>query len=331
MSTQPPPPAESARKQKLPRALRFLQTFFGALVLLGFIAYLITHGSEFDEILAASAFDLSILFLLVGVTLTINVVQNLLLIRRLGVPLSLRESFNLTLATNFGNYLPARAGTLISAHYLKKVHGLSYAQSGSLFGIRIVLTMFAIGLNGLLATLLIWSQSGRFSLILLAMFAAIVAAATLIWFLPLPERRETGGRLRRLILEASLGASRLRSAPALGAFVLSTNLLQQATLVARFYFGTRALGSTPPLTQLLLLSPVASLASLTALTPGALGLREAAMGAATYAVGATFATGMRIGTLDRSVLFLVVGLVGGACFASVWLRIRSSERKQLHL
>jgi uncharacterized membrane protein YbhN (UPF0104 family) len=320
------PGQSSARKPRWSRALGALQRVVGTAVLVGFIYYLVDRRSELDEILEASLGDLVVLALLVGVTLTINVVQNLLLIRRLDVSLRWSESFVLTLATNFGNYLPVRAGTLIVAHYLKVVHGLSYARFGSLFGIRILLTFIAIGSSGTIATLLVWANHGRLSLVLFGTFTTLAASATLILVSPLPERRERSGRVRRALEEASEGAIRLRTAPALGAFVLVTNLLQQATLVARFYFGTRALGNSPPLEHLILLAPVASLASLTALTPGALGLREAAMGAATYAIGATFTSGMLVGTLDRSVLFGVVMLLGGVCFPYVWFKIRRVER-----
>jgi uncharacterized membrane protein YbhN (UPF0104 family) len=318
------------RRRQLPRALRVVQNLVGTAVLVGFVYYLVTHSSEAGELLEASAFDVGVLTLLVLVTMTLNLVQNFALVRRLGVDLRWGECFLLTFATNFGNYLPMRAGTLIVAHYLKSVHALPYARYSGLFGIRLLITLFGTGLLGTFATLYIWAASGRLSLYLLAMFAALVVMTTLLWFFPLPPRREGSGRLRRILDDALLGASRLRSDPRLGLLVLSTIVLQQATLVARFHFGTRALGHAAPLGHLLLLSPVASLASLAAFTPGALGLREAAMGAATYAIGASFTSGMQVGTLDRSVLFGVVMLVGGICFPWVWLKIRSVERARPH-
>ena len=310
------------------RPLRWLQDVFGSAVLVGFIYYLVTHRAEAEEVLRASRQDLAVLTALVLVTLAINLVQNVALIRRLGVELTWAEGFVLTFATNFGNYLPMRAGNLIVAHYLKSVHGLPYAHYGSLFGVRLLITLFGIGLLGTSATVYVWMSLERLSLTLLAMFAALMATAALVWLVPLPKREDGSGRLRRTIDEAVLGATRLRRDPALGVLVLATIVLQQATLVARFYFGTRALGTEPPLAYLLLLSPVASLASLAAFTPGALGMREAAMGAATYAIGASFNSGMAVGTLDRSVLFGVVLSFGIFCFPYAWLAIRRAERRQ---
>lgn len=331
MESAPVPPA-AARPKLSParRALRTVQNIIGAAVLAAFVYYLVTHRDEAGEILRASPIDLAILTGLVLVTLTLNMVQNVALIRRLDVKISWREGFVLTFATNFGNYLPMRVGNLIVAHYLKSVHGLPYAHYGSLFGVRLLITFFGIGLLGLCATLVIWVSQGRSSFTLLLIFGLLVAAATLIWLVPLPAPHGSPGKVRRIIDDAIRGALRLQRDPALGALVLATIVLQQATLVARFYFGTRALGSEPPLAHLLLLSPVASLASLAAFTPGALGLREAAMGAATYAVGATFTSGMLVGTLDRSVLFGVVMLFGAFCFPYAWFRIRRVERRAPH-
>ena len=322
---------EAAAQQARPvrRAIRRLQDVLGGVVLVGFIYYLFEHRDEAEEVLRASSDDLAVLTGLVLVTLGLNLIQNVALIRRLGVPLTWAEGFVLTFATNFGNYLPMRAGNLIVAHYLKSVHRLSYAHYGSLFGVRLLITLFGIGLLGSTATLIIWLGLGRLSLTLLIMFGGLMVSAVLVWLVPLPKSKEGGGRLRRSIDAAILGATQLQRDPALGALVLTTIVLQQATLVARFYFGTRALGSHPPLAYLMLLSPVASLASLAAFTPGALGMREAAMGAATYAVGATFSSGMRIGTLDRSVLFGVVSLFGVFCFPYAWFKLRRAERHEL--
>ena len=102
-------------------------------------------------------------------------------------------------------------------------------------------------------------------------------------------------------------------------------ILQELSLVARFYLSVKALGGEAEVPLLLLMAPVAALASYAALTPGALGLREGAMGAATYAVGATFSSGAIMGTLDRTVLLGVITLAGGFSFLHIWRRIRRAE------
>ena len=81
--------------------------------------------------------------------------------------------FVLATATGFGNYLPARIGTIARAHYLKSVHGLRYARFGSIQGIRTVQMVVATGLTGIAGTLGVAASGGRLSLELLAVFAVL--------------------------------------------------------------------------------------------------------------------------------------------------------------
>ena len=74
----------------------------------------------------------------------------------------------------------------------------------------------------------------------------------------------------------------------------------------------------------LLLAPLAALANFAALTPGALGLREAVMGYAMHAVGESFSSGIYLGTMDRAVLLALVTLTGGPSFLWVWSRVRQA-------
>lgn len=322
MSARTDEPGAPPSAGRLRTLLGIAHNAFGTAVLIGFAWYVVAHRAEFDGVFEASVAELACLVALIGLTLFLNAVQNWLLFRGLGVDLRLREATLLMLATNFGNYLPMRAGTLVRAQYLKSVHGLPYAQSGSAFGVRTLITFFGTGVLGLFGMLLVYLEHERTSLGLVAVFIALMLIPAVAWVVPLPAKRERSGRVRRIFEVFVAGADKLRQRPSLGFSVLLAVLLQELTLVARFYLSTRALGADPSLATLLLLSPVATLASYAAITPGALGLREAAMGAATYAVGASFRSGALLGTLDRTVLLGVVAVAGGASFVYVWKRIK---------
>jgi uncharacterized membrane protein YbhN (UPF0104 family) len=302
-----------------------VQNLLGVAVLAGFGYYIYWHRSAFRQVLETPAEQLLLLGCLIPVTLVLNATQSWLLVRGVGVDLGFFEGVLLSLATSFGNYLPMRAGTVVRAHYLKSVHRLPYARFGSVFGIRTLITAFATGLLGIVAVLLIWTSSGRLSTGLLVAFLALVVMPGLAWFIPLPQRRHRQNRLLKMVDELFAGAHQLRRQPGLGSLVLVGVILQELSLVARFYLSVKALGGEAEVPLLLLMAPVAALASYAALTPGALGLREGAMGAATYAVGATFSSGAIMGTLDRTVLLGVITLAGGFSFLHIWRRIRRAE------
>lgn len=299
----------------------WLQNLAGVGVLAGFAWYLFSRREHFAGVLQISRLDVAALVALTGVAFLVISAQSYLLFRAAGVRFSFRENLLLSLATFFGNYLPMRLGTLTRARYLKVVHGLGYARFGSVFGVRVVLTVVATGVMGLIGTLGLALTGGHLSIPLLALFLAfaVLPASILIWKAPSPPRQE--GRAFRALYDFAAGVAELRRRPSLSLQVLGLLMVQYAAAGARFYVAARAIGEDVSPLLVGLLAPVASLANFTALTPGALGLREAVMGYVTYAAGTSFSAGAYLGTLDRMVLLVVVALTGGPAFLWVWMRV----------
>jgi len=282
-------------------------------------------------VLEASVVWLALLVAIILSTLVFNALQMWFLLRASNLCIGFGESFALGCAAGFGNYMPMRAGTVIRAHYLKSVHGLRYTRFASIAGIRTLITILATGAIGLIGTVAAAASGGRLSWVLLICFCLMLSLPVLAWVVRVPQLREGPGRLRRIAVDFLQGADMLRKQPKTGVAVFFAVLLQQISLVARFHVAATATGGPPPpLALLLLLSAVAAFASFAALTPGALGIREAAMGGATYAVGGSFSQGILLGTVDRAVFMAVTAIVGGACFPYVWRRVQNAARvKQL--
>ncbi len=321
-------PAKAPRRRGLARVLSWAHNLFGTAILVGFAYYIWVHRAEFGGVEQVSLADLALLVAIGLSTLFFAAAQMWVLLRASDIAIGLGECFTLGCAAGFGNYLPMRAGTLIRAHYLKSVHGLRYARFAGVTGLRSIITVIATGLLGLIGTLAVAFDGGHLSVPLLAGFFAMLVLPLLAWFIRVPERKEGVGRLRHMIHDFLQGMSLLRERPGASFWAFVWVILQELSMVARFYVATRATGTEPALSLLLLLSPVAALASYAALTPGALGLREAAMGGATFAVGHSFSSGILLGTIDRAVFMAVTTVVGSVSFLLIWLRIRRVERQR---
>ncbi len=310
------------------RCAKWAQQLLGALMLLAFCRYLWLHRGEFRELLDVSGLELSLLVGLIVLSQVLNTAQSWVLLRAAGVSPSFAETFLVNCASNFGNYLPMRAGSLVRAHFLKEVYGLSYARFGSMFGVRSIITLFGTGLFGVIGTLAVAWTGHRLSIALLAGFTLMLAAAAVAWALPAPASPRGLGVVGRILGDVLEGARELRGHPAAGSSVLLLTLVQQVLLAGRFYVATRGSSVEAPVALLFLLSPVATLATFVAWTPGALGFREAAMGGVTYAVGTAFSSGILLGTVDRTMLLLVVAVLGLPSFILVWARLRRLQRSE---
>jgi uncharacterized membrane protein YbhN (UPF0104 family) len=238
------------------------------------------------------------------------------------------ECLLLAVATAFGNYLPARLGTLIRAHYLKSRHGLRYARLVGVTGARTVLMVMATGLAGMAGTLGIALSGGPLSMELLLVFFALCVIPVVTWFWRPRAREGKMSRIQRMLQDFAEGFALLRTRPAMSVGVMVMVVGQYASLAGRFYVAARATGSEPTLALLLLMAPMAALTGFVAITPGGLGLREAVMGYASYATGAPFSNGLFVGTVDRAVLLGMVTVFGSASFIAVWIRIRRSSAEK---
>jgi uncharacterized membrane protein YbhN (UPF0104 family) len=304
------------------RRLFWLPDLVAAVVVFGFLALLWSRRAHLASVLEISLQEIAILCGVVGLTWVVVAAQNYLLYRASGIQVGFWECVVLMAGSGFGNYLPMRLGTVVRAQYLKSVHGFRYARFGSAFGVRTVLLVGATGILGLVGAIGIGLAGGRWSVELLLVFTSLLLVPLMAWVTPLPGPARGVGRVRRILGDFAEGIRSLRQRPWTSLAVLVLIVLQQVTLAARFAVAAAATGSDPPLAVLLLLAPLAVLTAYLSVTPGGLGVREAVMGYATYASGASFSSGLYVGTVDRAIQLAMVAALGGASFAFMWWRSR---------
>lgn len=282
--------------------------------------------SAFRELLDASWADVAVMGLLVLAAWVLSAIQTWVLFRAEGARIGFFENLVLAWCANFANYLPMRVGTVLRGRYMKQVHGLRYARFGSIFGIRTVLLVSASGILGTIGLLGLWLSGGPLSWVLLAVLLGMALASLGALLIPVPRWSASEGRLSRIWNDFVDGFATARARPKVSAVVLALTLLQQLSLGLRFMVGFEAFQSKPSVWILLLLAALVTLVSFVAFTPGALGLREAAVGYIAFATGGDFSLGLFAGSLDRAVMLALTLLLGTPSFIYIWKRLGADPR-----
>lgn len=244
----------------------------------------------------------------------LNSAEFWLLYRAAGTRLGLVENWMLFTAGQLANHLPAQVGTVYRLRYMRVVHGVPYMGSAAIYGANLVITLMAaalVGLGGVVATATL--GGGPLSVPLLFIFIAVAAAAGLFSAVPLPALRTLGGTLARLWGRFHEGFEALRRLPRTALAVAALEVVKYGITAWRIQVTFSLIGIHEPIWLFLVLAPAAGIASFIAVTPGALGFREAFITGAGAAMGLEVTAGLLGATVDRAVMlatFLVLGGIG---------------------
>lgn len=315
--------AERERRRR--RQLALVQNLLGAAIVAWFVRYLWQRRDYLQSILDVSAVHVLALAAVIVVTWILTAAQSGVLYRASGIRIGFGENLLLTVGAAFGSYLPMLAGTVVRFHYMKSIHGLRYARSGSISWLRTILLSLSTALFGLLGTIGLTLAGSRVSPVLFAGFALLLAAplAALFWREPRAWLERTPRA--RILRDFFDGLRALRQDRKNNFVVFLLIVLQQLCLAVRFAIAAQATGQSPSLLLLSILAPIAVFVSFVSVTPAALGLREGVMGYITYATGNSFGNGLFVGTVDRAVLLAMVTLFGGGSLAYLWHKIRRAD------
>jgi uncharacterized membrane protein YbhN (UPF0104 family) len=303
------------------KLITWVQNFVALGIVVWFVVYLWTSQEFLHQAASISARDAGVLSILIVFTWFTASSQGYVLFRASGARIGFFESFVLSAATSFGNHLPMRAGTLVRAHYMKSVHKMSYVVFGSIFSLRLVLTVITSGLIGFSTVTYIALSNGRFSIELLLIFLACAVVPFTVYFWKPTDSAAAEGRISKLWQEFAEGFHHLKDQPRIAIWCALLILAQNLLFATRFYVAARATGMEIDLVIILVLVPIATLVSFTAVTPGGIGFRESIMGYATFATGLQFSNGLFIGTIDRIMLLILTIVFGSSAFIWIWLRV----------
>lgn len=296
-----------------------LVLFTVLLSMLGYYVY--THWEEMRKLLSLSP---TVILQLLGLGLFSSVVNSfyhLSMLLTYGLQLSLTDWMGVVCVSNAIAYvLPMRADLVFSATYYKRVKGLAYTKSVSMgagnivFGVAFSLLQILVALLGMGLMDGAWPPT-----LWLLLLAGALALGFFLW-LSLQAESRLRARLSRYKIVADVIAgfnALLRNRDLLWrllVIMVLSNLGKLLTNMVCF----RAIGVPVTLYEALFYSSVGWLASIVAIVPGNIGLKESVMGVATLLLGSMFSQGVAASLVDR-VSMMVVYLALGLVFAfPVW-------------
>ncbi len=285
--------------------------------------YVATHWAEITGLLTLNAETVLYLIGLGVVSAAINGLYHLFILRTYGLKLTFVDWMGVTIVSNaIAFVMPLRGELALAAGYYKRVNGLAYTKSVSVaagnmvFGVsfsllQIIAAMLCVGLIDGKWPPLIWGVAAVGALGIAAVIFVSLASES-----RLRRRVEKWALVRDVI--AGFNAL-LRSKRLIWQLLLcmtASNVVRLLMVLLCF----QAAGSPINLYEALLYSSLVWLASVIAVVPGNLGLKESIMGVATVQMGVNFTVGVTASLLERVVTMVVyIGL--GVLFAvPVWLR-----------
>ena len=244
------------------------------------------------------------------------------------------ESFVLYVISSYANLLLPRSGVGTTAVYLNRVHKSSLIDYSSVVLVNGALFVLACSAVAGVYLGIDWLADGNplpiwLATSILGLLIASVLAVVIDWrFLNRYQGPASG-----LIKKLNHAMTQLRASPTRS---ISRMALAHFVLVflraLRLYFAFWALGISMPFFGVLLMSVLGDLAFVFAITPGAVGFREAAIALAATRLGVPVSLALSVAVLDRLIFSLTVvitsqvliaGGIQGSGSGSGWSRKRN--------
>lgn len=295
------------------------------LALVGLLGYLVwVNRAELRPLSDASIPTVTGIASLVAGAHFVNSTEFWLLYRTQRAGGGLFENWMLFFAGNLSNYLPGQPGTLYRLGYMRTVHAVPLAVSGAVYGANLIATLAGAALAGLLGVLALGIEDHWAWTMLLVYFAlgAIAGAAAIA---PLPRAAAGGGKLAKAWRAFSNGFEQIRSNPGVAVLVCGLEALKYTMTALRFALSFALIGVHESYWLFLALAPAAGIAQFFSFTPGAIGIREAALSAATLALGASFSAGLLAATIDRAVMLATSVVFGSVGYAVTYPRLQRAR------
>ncbi|MEF9878394.1 MAG: lysylphosphatidylglycerol synthase domain-containing protein [Clostridia bacterium] len=320
---------KSKQKKSLQKALSML-LFVVLLVLL--IAYVYKNRADMQKLLNLNAATVALLLLLALGGCVMNCVYHLILLKTYPITLSLTDWMGVVFVANAMAYvLPMRADLVFSAAYYKRVKGLAYVKSVSMAAGNIIFGILFALLQMLAALLCTGLIEGSWSPVLwtLLMLGLFAMAALVVLSLLCKAKKPAWLQKIKLLNDVIDGFNALLCNKTmlwrLLVCLTVNNLIQLCLYMACF----RAIGLEITFYQALFYNSVSWLASIVAIVPGNIGIKEGIMGVAMGLMGELFQNGVAVSLLQR-VAVMVVYVVMGLAFAIPvwrnWSRAGNEER-----
>lgn len=284
-------------------------------------AYVYSEREDMAKLLQLNAGSIALMLVLALAGCVMNCVYHRVILSTYQISLSLVDWMGVVFVTNAIAYvLPMRADLVFSAAYYKRTKGLAYVKSVSMAAGNIVFGVIFALLQMLVALLCTGLIDGLWPLPLWLVWGAGIACVVvfIVCSLLMGDKRPRIFTRVRLLSDVVNGfnaliRNRVMLTKLLCCLVVN-NLVQLCLYVACF----GAIGLPVTIYQALFYNSVSWIASVVAVVPGNIGIKEAVMGVVFSLMGTLFQNGVAVSLLQR-IAVMIVYLVMGAAFAyPVW-------------
>lgn len=293
-------------------------------IIAAFVYYLYLNADQYQRLLNISVPGAIALFALTLAFPVLNGLQNILLYRSLGIPISYWDGYLITAASTLANQLPISGGVVSKGFYLKQRYNLSYT---TFISSTVALFVCFIAANALvgLGILLYWIFFDKMVVnpVLLLTYIGMAAFILIFWF-PL-DRIKVPGKIQNWSAQAIEGWVLISKNPVLLFRLIGLQFLLMLLLAARYWLAFHMLSQNVTMTQTLLFASASILTQLVSIAPGGLGVREALVGTVAATLGFDPAVSAVAVGLDRLASTLMVLMTGW--FSTVVIGKQMSEAR----
>jgi len=289
--------------------------FIISLIICAWIVW--SYRNLFNLLLEIEAKYVVILVALFVIVQLVNGYKVFMILRFFGSRMRTIDWIGLPYVTSYLNYLPANAGSGVTALFLKKKYDLPYTKFASISGTLLLLQMFCLSTAGFLLMGLIRIHRGYVNGYALGGFLFIFLVVIGFRFLPVGFVKGQS-RLANWFKSALMGFDDLRRDHTLIIRLMLNSYLQLALMGLIIYFTFMALGLLVGYLDGFLLGIVTSVSKYQFLFPGLLGIREMFIASVTKMVQGSFSDGVIVAVTDR-VISGVATIVLGNIF--IWMII----------
>lgn len=274
------------------------------------------------------SWDLLTIGILIIVGHFLNSSEFWVMYRAVGVRIGFFENWMVFTSGLLGNLLPGQVGTVYKFRYMKTVHDLSYARSGSNYGANLVLSLGSSAIVGILGVVVYALRGGDFAVVVFVTFIALGGLCFGLLRFPLPDWKILRGKPARFAASFNEGWHEIQRTPRTSLQVIAIDVVKYTLTAWRFQIAFGLLGVHESFWFFLVVAPAAAIAGIIAFTPGALGFRELFVTAAAVGMGASFDNGLLAATTDRGVMLASALVLGVAGYVYTVPRLRRASTTQ---
>lgn len=283
-----------------------------ALVFLAFlIIYFINNQESFKQLLEVPIWVLAIVAAGKLTNIVLNAIFTSETLKVFKKDISLKESFLVSFMSAIGNFFgPLLGGTSLRGYYLKNKLNFAYKNFiSTLMGYYVIL-FFVGGIVGLASLIAIGRESGQESIALTVFFSAMTLSLLFaIIMTPKLNYRPKNKKIARpfrLVDEVLHGWKSIKNFKGMPTLLAELSITTYLTFFVATAAEFWAVGADPNIANIGLYAALFSLSMLVALTPGALGIREAVLFAFSAIIGLSGEQILQIAVIDRSMNYLVL-------------------------